>query len=317
MSYLKKTFKTNTHTMEPQYGHTAESYPAPPDMLSENTETNGVPLSADRHILRLNEGGELLPAFLIPGAGGLADSYFGLARGFAEIPVYGLHMMGTQKGERPFSTIQEMAEQNIRWMRAIQPAGPYCILGHSFGGHVAYEMGHQLEKMGQAVSLVGILDVWAGYSGIRLTDQNKVDFVLNLAADYYRDFDIIREPYPEWVGQLANNLSAIPLDKIVPYVGTFLKENVSGLDEAIDFVTRLIDLRLYNAQMNYRPEQLLSAELIVFQTRSIETDNAMGWGPFGQNVRAILLPGNHDMLQPENIGVISHELNSRLGPSRD
>ena len=178
-------------------------------------------------------------------------------------------------------------------------------------------MGHQLEKMGQAVLLVGILDVWAGYSGIRLTDQNKVDFVLNLAADYYRDFDIIREPYPEWVGQLANNLSAIPLDKIVPYVETFLKANVSGMDEAIDFVTRLIDLRLYNAQMNYRPEQLLSAELIVFQTRSIETDRCHGMVPLVRTSGAILLPGIHDMLQPENIGVISHELISRLGASRD
>ena len=42
--------------MEPQYGHTAEFYPAPPALLSENSETNGVPLAADRHILRLNEG---------------------------------------------------------------------------------------------------------------------------------------------------------------------------------------------------------------------------------------------------------------------
>jgi thioesterase domain-containing protein len=43
-------------------------------------------------------------------------------------------------------------------MRAIQPEGPYCISGFSFGGIVAIEAGHQLLAMGQQVALLALFD---------------------------------------------------------------------------------------------------------------------------------------------------------------
>jgi thioesterase domain-containing protein len=43
-------------------------------------------------------------------------------------------------------------------MKAIQPEGPYNLLGWSFGGRVAYEIAQQLQASGESVSLLGILD---------------------------------------------------------------------------------------------------------------------------------------------------------------
>jgi pimeloyl-ACP methyl ester carboxylesterase len=267
----------------------------------------------DNHILLLNGGDASLPVFLIPGSGGLSDSYFELARAFGNIAVYGLHMMGTQPGDTPLRTIREVARCNIR-CRQVQPQGPYTLLGHSFGANVAYEMALQLEQSGHAVSFVAILDAWAGLSGIRLSDEHKIGFVLNLAADYYRDFDIIGEPYPEWVHDIPAIMASLGLDDMVPCIGHFLKSKLPELADNIDFVTRLINLRLYNAQMDYRPEQRVNSAIIVFKSgiTDEESEKAMGWGPFSDNVHMIALPGNHDMLNKDNVAAISHDLKKRI-----
>lgn len=268
---------------------------------------------SDNHIILLNSGTNAFPLFLIPGAGGLSDSYFPLAKALGDIPVIGLHMMGTQAGDIPFKTIRQIARANVKWIRQVQPHGPYRIVGHSFGGHVAYETALQLERNGESVSLVAILDVWSGLNGIRLTDENKVGFILGMAADYYLDFNIISPPYPEWIHELQAQIAAMKVEEIVPYIGQFLKGHISHMDDNIDLVTRLVNLRIYNAQMDFRPEQRLQAELVVFKTESTEEDNdaAMGWGPFCTHIDTIALPGNHDMLHPENIVVISQDISRR------
>jgi thioesterase domain-containing protein len=46
----------------------------------------------------------------------------------------------------------------------IQPRGPYRLGGHSFGGHVAYEMARILHERGETVEFVALLDTYApGY----------------------------------------------------------------------------------------------------------------------------------------------------------
>lgn len=284
--------------------------------MKENTTTNEMTeqlLASDNHVLLLNPGGNALPLFLVPGAGGLSDSYYELARALGEIPVVGLHMVGTQPGDTPLKSIREMARTNIRWLRQIQPQGPYALLGHSFGANVAFEMALQLEKTGQTVSFVAILDAWAGLKGIRLAGENKIGFVLNLAADYYRDFDIIGEPYPEWVNEIPAIIEQLGMEEVVPAIGMFLKSKLPGKADNIDFVTRLINLRLYNAQMDYMPEQRISGAVLVYKSEvgGEDIDNTMGWAPFSDHLHVIFLPGNHDMLNHDNVTTICNDLKGR------
>ena len=56
------------------------------------------------------------------------------------------------------ATLPEMAAHYIGEMKAIQPHGPYRLLGDSFGGLVAFEMALQLQSLGEPVEFLGLVD---------------------------------------------------------------------------------------------------------------------------------------------------------------
>jgi amino acid adenylation domain-containing protein len=55
-------------------------------------------------------------------------------------------------------TIRELGETYIDTMKKIQPHGPYYIAGWSLGGTIAFEITLQLEKIGEEVSFLGLID---------------------------------------------------------------------------------------------------------------------------------------------------------------
>jgi thioesterase domain-containing protein len=52
----------------------------------------------------------------------------------------------------------ELAAHHLRTLRRWQPRGPYLLAGHSSGGRVAFEMAQQLERQGETVARLVILD---------------------------------------------------------------------------------------------------------------------------------------------------------------
>jgi amino acid adenylation domain-containing protein len=55
-------------------------------------------------------------------------------------------------------TVGEVAEPLLRTIRAAQPAGPYRLIGYSFGGLLAYELARLLDSEGDQVAWLGLLD---------------------------------------------------------------------------------------------------------------------------------------------------------------
>jgi len=99
------------------------------------------------------------PLFLVPGGGGNVIYYSNLARYLcSDQPFYGLQAVGLDGESEPFTRIEDIAAHNIQEIQSIQSQGPYFLGGHSFGGAVACEMAQQLQKQGQEVALLAILD---------------------------------------------------------------------------------------------------------------------------------------------------------------
>jgi thioesterase domain-containing protein/acyl carrier protein len=75
----------------------------------------------------------------------------------------------------------------VEEMRRIQRAGPYRLIGYSFGGVIAYEMARQLLASGERVSFLGLLDAPApGYvfpmaARVRMHTANAAQFRRMLA----------------------------------------------------------------------------------------------------------------------------------------
>ncbi len=101
------------------------------------------------------------PLFIVGGGGGnvnnLAD--LGSALGRRRM-VIGIQMRGIL-GHKPHATIEDMAAENIRYMRRHQPRGPYLLAGYSAGAQTAFEMARQLVAAGERVSELVLLETCA------------------------------------------------------------------------------------------------------------------------------------------------------------
>jgi len=76
----------------------------------------------------------------------------------SDVPVYGIRARGLNPGEEPQGSIDEMARSYVRLIRDLQPKGPYRLVGHSFGGLLAFEMARLLIEGGESVAWLGIID---------------------------------------------------------------------------------------------------------------------------------------------------------------
>jgi thioesterase domain-containing protein len=97
----------------------------------------------------------------VGGVGGNVNNLFLLGQELGRTrPVIGFQTRGVM-GHRPHGSIEEMAADNIRYMRAHQPEGPYVLAGYSGGALTAHEMVRQLEGAGERVTRLVILDTFA------------------------------------------------------------------------------------------------------------------------------------------------------------
>ncbi|MFJ2703709.1 amino acid adenylation domain-containing protein [Streptomyces sp. NPDC087428] len=122
---------------------------------------DGTPDNPLATLLPLRTTGGRPPLFCIHPAGGLAWCYAGLLPHLDPgQPVYGLQTPNLD-GAEPFpDSLEAMAAVYVRELRAVQPAGPYHLMGWSFGGNVVQEVAVQLQEAGERVALLGILDAF-------------------------------------------------------------------------------------------------------------------------------------------------------------
>jgi thioesterase domain-containing protein/acyl carrier protein len=103
--------------------------------------------------------GNSLPIFAVPGAGGNVLSLRPLRRTLgADQPLYGLQAIGLDGKTPPLTTVAQTAAANIAALKTLQPRGPYSLIGHSYGGVVAYEMARILLEQGEEVTSLMLLD---------------------------------------------------------------------------------------------------------------------------------------------------------------
>ncbi|KAG0226318.1 hypothetical protein BGW42_003753 [Actinomortierella wolfii] len=165
-------------------------------------------VSDDHHdefgvLLPLKRNGNRTPLFCIHPGLGSSWSYRGLAQYLhLEQPLYGLQARGLD-GKTPLaSSIEEMTLDYIDQIQKVQPHGPYNLLGWSFGGIVAYNIAVELERRGEKVQLLAILDSLAEYQEVtggdleeekRVVEQEISEFLpVGMGPDDLLDIEDIR-----------------------------------------------------------------------------------------------------------------------------
>ena len=109
-------------------------------------------------LVPLRPEGEAPPLFLLHGAIGsvlylqpLAE-VLGNGRSVLVLPTPGLDCLP------PPESVTELAAHHLRSLRRWQPWGFYFLAGHSSGGRVDFELARQLERQGETVAYLVILE---------------------------------------------------------------------------------------------------------------------------------------------------------------
>jgi amino acid adenylation domain-containing protein len=121
-------------------------------------------LGARDNVIPIHTAGRRRALFAVYGAGGHALALLPLLRSLAsDQPCYWLQPPSMQspamdRRGAEYATLRQLAAYYIDQAKAVQPHGPYRLLGNSFGGHVVFEMALQLQEMGESVEYLAILD---------------------------------------------------------------------------------------------------------------------------------------------------------------
>jgi amino acid adenylation domain-containing protein len=75
-------------------------------------------------------------------------------------PFYALPYPGLDDDADPLARVEDLAGHFLGLLTSLRPRGPYVILGHSFGGTVAFEMARRLSARGESVIELILLDTW-------------------------------------------------------------------------------------------------------------------------------------------------------------
>ena len=68
--------------------------------------------------------------------------------------LYGLQARAFDGTSEFPGSVRDMAADYVEQIKTVQPAGPYRLLGHSFGGIVAHELAVQLREGGEDVAII-------------------------------------------------------------------------------------------------------------------------------------------------------------------
>jgi acyl carrier protein len=99
------------------------------------------------------------PMFCVHGTPGDTIYIRKLARAIGGVrPVYGLRAMGLRSGEAILPSVEEMASGYLAEIRAVQPAGPYVVVGQCRTAVIALELAAQMTAQNEEVPGLILLD---------------------------------------------------------------------------------------------------------------------------------------------------------------
>ena len=179
------------------------------------------------------------PLFCVHPAGGLSWCYAGLLKSLPHsCALYGLQAAGIARQESLPKTLEQMASGYIDAIRSMHPQGPYRLLGWSLGGNVAHEMAVQLERMGEKVEVLAIMDAYPFHFSppYEVSEDQEALAALLALAGYEPEMDaaLTQETVIEQLGKEGSAIASLPEDTILRLKDVYknsirlLKEHQAG-----------------------------------------------------------------------------------------
>jgi thioesterase domain-containing protein/acyl carrier protein len=284
-----------------QFGHplplrTLFATPTIAQLAAVLTSASAAP--AHTPIVALQPRGSSPPLFCAPGAGGSVFYLHPLARALgAEQPVYGLEALGLDGHTIPHSTVEAAAAYHLAALRQLQGAEPYYLLGHSFGGLIAYELAQQLQQAGATIGAVIILDGIA--PGGEPGAVDNVEIVLLYERLLLEEVGAQPSLSTAQLQPLTSDERLLLLKQSLESAGALPPQR--SLDELRGFLS----VAMANVATTYHPTTVapLPIHLVLAEAETEDTQRTLidGWAAYGE-VTVLRSPGTHTtMLYPPHV----------------
>jgi amino acid adenylation domain-containing protein len=159
------------------------------------TDQTTDPSASPLVLLSARESGA--PLVVIPGIVGVLHGYYDLAKSLGELrPIFGLHGSSTAEAEGTH-TVESIARLYVSTLLELWDRGPFHLLGHSYGGIVAFEMVRQLEQQGHPPASLILVDV--DPLVLQTKELPPEAFALQYMAQYLGDTTSTAESEAQWV----------------------------------------------------------------------------------------------------------------------
>uniref|UniRef100_UPI001F07D8A0 thioesterase domain-containing protein n=1 Tax=Myxococcus vastator TaxID=2709664 RepID=UPI001F07D8A0 len=272
----------------------------------QGSDTEG----ATRDCVALQPEGAGTPVFFVHAVGGAVGPYRALARRMGrERPLYGFQAAGLDGREPPLEQVEALARRYVEAMRERQPEGPYVLGGWSLGGVVAFEMARELERQGQSVALLVLLDSFAPDENAPTREPDGTLLLAGMAMDLARTAGAESTLRPEVLSGLTDEEQFAVVVEHARQAGWLPPEVEASTLRAWRDVTRA-NLR---ALASYRPGPVRCPVLLLRAKdaqRSQAVEPSHGWArwvPSGLTMEDV--PGDHySALHPPHVETLARRL---------
>jgi amino acid adenylation domain-containing protein len=244
-------------------------------------------------LVAIQPEGSRPPLFCVHAAGANVLIYRPLSRHLGkDQPVYALQAQGLDGRARPLTSVEDMAALYIREMRAVQPEGPYFLLGASFGGLVIYEMAQQLIEQNQQVALLAMLNTDCPVYSFAKRIRCHVGHLMEKGPREYAQ-GIVNRRFKGRVSETKNETSDFD-----PEIQKVLAKD-SGVDKSL---VRTV-LAIIAAGEQYVPARVYPGKITFFWARDAKRDfedNRLAWRKLaGAGFDVHVVPGTHTSMREE------------------
>lgn len=292
-------------------------------------------------LVLLKSGTARAPLFLVHDGDGETLLYRSLAHHLdPNLPVYGIQPQGCSNYPILHSRISDMVNYYIQQIRTVQPEGPYLLGGLCAGGSLAFEMARQLQKQGQQIAMVAIIDaadVEATHRTGLVASKRLNSFSQMLQQNQH--LNVVQR------GAFILNQIRRKVTNLVAY--ECQRRLTSGRDRArMKLFRYCLDKQLplpkflqqisvrttyLFAEQEYLPESPFEGEVALFRATEkssifdgtaiddtpyveIYSDPLLGWGKRAtRGVQAFDIPGGHSsMLQEPNVRVMAEMMQNYI-----
>ena len=245
-------------------------------------------------------------------------------------PFYGVMELELADRHAPYTLVDQVANY-VQHIRTVQPKGPYFIAGFCFFGLLAFEVGAQLEALGEKVAFIGLIDTYCPeYWSKRRPAQTEIipsggalmptstaplwHHLRKATGLKFRDRMI---SHATFIGhKLRNRGLSLMLETRVSLYTFFIKRGIklpSWLNDPA-LVTR-VGVRRHAPRKITSDIYLFPAEDVPLEANF---DPTLGWGTMTSGkVKTLWIPGDHeDMFKEKNIGALAKTIRGAMDASQ-